>query len=292
MRKYLFIPILLLSISLSAQEFQLQLGAKGGGATCLQTTPSLYTGMSMELGFLAPVGTINIGFRVGAEGGYITSSYHKDIEDKFTNYDHNRLELDYIVTGKLQQQQQQILLGVPLMLTGNVYGFVFSAGVRPTFSMLSSGTQDFTDMHTSVYYPDFDVYIDDEPVLGTLTEQQGHQERKDIAPKFNLLCGLELGYEWTLNERYHYRSSSSIYHHIGVVAYFDFSAYHTSIDVNENTTPFVHVSNINNNQTDAIVTIPFYAQTPAKYMDFGIRLYYSFSTPNNRIDLRRRWGLH
>lgn len=288
MRKYLFLFALMFSLSLSAVDYGFSVGIRGGGTTYMPGGKiGVNTGLDMNFSYLWPVGNdVCLGIRTGVSGFYTTSALKTTIHDEFVNHDCYGLELDYTVTGNLSQHHQQFLFGVPVMFAGEARGFVFAVGVRPMLPLYSNCTQDVSNLHIAAYYPEFDVTIADEPVLGVASPYQLHQSREDVLPVFNLLCGLELGYEWELNGRLWYRSKIS--HRLGVAAYFDIAAYSSPFRSAKSSKPFVSVSEIPNEQEDAVVTIPIYAPKSFRYMDFGIKLYYAFQTRNRYFYGRRR----
>lgn len=286
MRKILFLFITILSVSLSAQEYYVSFGLLGGGAAFVpggKVSPG--AGADIDFTYLWTLDRTKLGIRTGLTGMYSTSSFETDVIDRFSIRDCYDLTLDYTIHTALSQHHRQFQLGIPVMLAGKVNGFVFAAGVQPMFPVWASASQDVSSLHTSVYYPEFDITVVDDPALGVASESQRHRSEKNVVPAFHLLCGLELGYEWTLGGGSRYRSALS--HHIGVKAYCNIAAYSTPFRNAKSASPFVTVVEAPNEQSDAVLSVPIHAPSAARYMDFGIKLYYAFSAISARA-----YGLH
>lgn len=218
--------------------------------------------------------TTELGLYVGLDASYASMGLRKSINDRFTRYDYMNREMVYTLDYEAREMNRQWQVMVPLMLDLKAGGFRFRVG--PQFQMILKRdyTQDIAGEGIDVYYPAYNLHINDAPKLGTLTEADRHRQGAAILPRWNVLVGAEIGYTLMLENKYGMDLGSLsflLYANYGVWSSYQNTPGQSLIDI-------APISNPNHEQAD--VTISTLTQCYAErmnYLDFGLRISYAIS---------------
>lgn len=261
------------------------IGIRGGGQTWF---PTCIEGASKEAkGGIGPTGTldlrytsythltrkIDIGFAIGASAGYGTSDIRGTHTNVFTNTDYLGIAIDYTAIGVFRQTDRYAKVDASVMVAMRFGNVTLNIGPRFMMPLLASRTFTLREATIDAYYRQYDVHVVNEIVTGHIQTPYTRVETSSL-PKYNLLLTLELGYEWSLNEK----------HLFGVQAFVDFSVWNNYSN-NTALTPLISVAPIlspTNPQPEVTIGSPENWLTGRRYMDFGIRIYYAFSNDSYR----------
>ena len=268
-------------MSLSAQTSVLSIGVNGGGQTWLPSTakgaPKDVKGgigfagsLNLRYTFYGhPAEGIDLGFAIGGGVGYGFSDIRGTHTDAFTNTDYNGLQMDYAATGVFRQTDRFMKAEASLLFAMRFGQVTLNVGPRFLLPFSSSRTFTLREATIDAYYPLFNVHVVNEVVTGYIQTPYVRKEASTL-PQYNLLMTLEIGYEWPIKEQ----------HSIGVQAYADFGVWNNYANTVA-ATPLISVAPITDAKSpEPAVTVgsPEQWLTGRRYLDFGIRLYYAFST--------------
>ena len=161
-------------------------------------------------------GKCNYGILTGLSVGYMQNTAALSFNRNFTATTDGG-DIDYSLSASLRETDRQLQLEIPLMFAFLVdNGFYLNVGPRLMLPVYTPFSQTVTDPVVSAYFSDEDVTVVNEAVTGVLTDAQCNQ-RGTTGNQFrlNLMLGLELGYEWSLQSG----------HSVGLGFYADYGVY-------------------------------------------------------------------
>lgn len=220
---------------------------------------------------------VEIGVHTGLSVGYCTSRFSgQNINSQFTNYDYLGNEMRYTVSAQSVKLDivRQVQIEVPLMLALRINNVFINIGAKFMMPVDELYRQTMHDITIDAYYVRPDVHVINRLITGVADESQINYTGKGCLPKYNVLLGTEIGYEWNIQGR----------NRIGLGVYADlspWSSFSTSATAN-----VIEVSSINNpDYPPAQVTIHPLCALSNKHMlycDFGIKFYYGINCFNKR----------
>ena len=215
-------------------------------------------------------GKCNYGILTGLSLGYMQNTASMSLNNAFTA-ETDGGNIDYTITASLRETDRQLQLEVPLMfafLMDN--GFYLNVGPRLMLPVYTPFTQTVTDPTIEAYFPREDVSVVNKPVTGVVTDAQcSRRGTTDNQFRLNLLLGLELGYELSLQSG---RSVGfGVYANYGVYSMYSPSA--ASQDAIRITPP----SNAAPLATVEVLPMAGSAFSKLGYFDAGIKLSYHFN---------------
>ena len=290
-KKILTILIAFLPLIAHAHHSMVSIGVRGGGQTFLSSTTDPSSDLKGAFGatgmldlrytfYGALTNSINMGFTLGAGVGYGTSAIKGHHTDTYTNTDYLNHPMDYTVTSAFRQNEQFAKGEASLMLAFDFNHVIVNIGPRFMLPFATKTKLTLTETSIDAYYPQYKVHVTDELITGQL-ETPYSQSVSSSIPKYQVLMGAEVGYEW-------YFSAKSC---LGVQLYADVAVWNKKGDglpVTGYGAPLIQVAPI----TDIANPVPTVTVgtidaliAKRRYLGFGIRLYYAFSVgpeANNR----------
>jgi len=285
-----------LYFSLWAHTSMLSIGVRGGGQTYL---PDAALGASGEVKpAFGGTGTLDlrysfygcltdrfgIGFTLGAGIGYGTAGIQGNHTDTYTNFDYLGNQMDYTVSSAFKQTDRFAKGEATLMASFCFGNVILNLGPRFMVPFAATGTVTISEASIDAYYPLYDVHVTDQLITGKL-ETPYQQTTTSSLPPYTALMALELGYEWTLNTN----------HSLGVQLFADIAVWTPKSSITNVQSPMISVapiSNANDPVPSVIVNSPAALISSRRYLDFGIRAYYAFSSSSARRSPARDTRLH
>ncbi len=283
-RKFILLICTLYSVlctPLSAQTSMLSIGLRSGGQTYLPTAAVGATGevkpgiggagaLDLRYSFYGDLSNnFELGFGLGVGFGYGTTALKGTSTDTYSNTDYLGNQMDYTVTSKFKQQDKFAKIDLALLCAMRFGGVTLNIG--PRLMMPISATRSFTihEANIDAYYPTYNVHVVNQLITGKL-ETPYTQASPSYLPTYHLLLGMELGYEWSLNNT----------NAIGVQAYADIAVWSSSITYPLSSDPLIQVAPITNADnpvpTVEVGSIEAFV-SHQRYVGFGLRAYYAFS---------------
>lgn len=275
----------LLSFVLSpikAQTSVFSVGVRGGGETYLLSAvsgamgefkPSIGLTGTLDVRYIYYHSLNNrfeIGVALGAGVGYGTSGLKGTHTDRYSNTDYLGNQIDYNVNAAFSQTDRFAKAEASLLLALRYSGVTLQVGPRFMAPFASSSSAAVESANIDAYYPQYDVHVVNKDITGNITTPYSLATTPSL-PKYDVLMAMELGYEWSLTNK------SSL----GVQLYADVSVWGQQSTSSSSVAPLIQVMPI----TDASMPVPAVnVNTPAdeiayrRYIDFGLRLYYAFSS--------------
>lgn len=270
---------------LAAQTSAFSIGVRGGGQTWLTTAVPGANGeikpgmggtgiLDLRYSFYGCfTDRIGMGFTVGGGIGYGSSGLKGTMTDRFTNTDYLGNQIDYTTSASFVQQEQWAKGEVSLMLAFCFGPVIVNIGPRlmMPFAVKSSLTLD--DAVIDAYYPRYNVHIVNEQITGVLATPYTQATTANL-PQYNILMGAEVGYEW-------YFTYSSC---LGIQLFADVAVWNSSATNPLSLNPLIQVHPITDaeNPVPAVtVNSPEPLVASRRHLDFGVRLYYAFSTTSS-----------
>lgn len=257
-------------IPISLQMDRFSIGLRGGMASTMVEGFPIGFDVLLDLQYAhywaAHSEAVNLGILTGVSAGYV-NVHQKDVySDQFQSGD-----INYLVTSvEVDEQLHQVLLEVPVMFSMiTPGGFFLNVGPKLMLPVYSPLRQTLEYPNISAYLPELNgEVIKNEVVTGVLTpEQCDLKGRADNEFKLAIALGLELGYEFALNNG----------HSIGLGAYASCTAY----SMYKNTTDGKIISVVAPNETSvAVVTVNPMTNALSEHighLDAGIKLSYNFN---------------
>ncbi|MCQ2311541.1 MAG: hypothetical protein MJZ64_07330, partial [Paludibacteraceae bacterium] len=186
----------------ASETHRFSLGIRGGVASMMQKADNadwkigFDALLDLQYGYYKTIAQGHkIGFLLGVSAGYVRNSLQADaVYDQFTIDD-----INYTVTAKsVKEQQAAIMVEVPVMFSMVTKGgFFMNVGPRFQLPVYTHNSLQFDQPSVKAYFPTERVDVIDELITGRV---DGKVDTKCSykAPVFNLLVGLEIGYEWQL----------------------------------------------------------------------------------------------
>lgn len=274
----------------------LSIGVRGGGQTYLPTAAVGATGevkpgiggagaLDLRYTYYGSVASqVELGFAVGAGIGYGTTSIKGKNTDTYSNTDYLGNKMDYSVKSTYLLTDRFAKADVSLLLALSFYHVTLHIGPRFMLPFAASGTATITQASIDAYYPAYNVHVVDQLITGKL-ETPYQQTTTSSLPQYAALIALEIGYEWALNTN----------HSLGVQLFADIAVWTPKSSITNNQSPIISVAPISNaNAPVPSVTVnsPAALISNRRFLDFGIRAYYAFSSSSARRSPARDTRLH
>lgn len=269
--------------ALHSQVSVLSLGLRGGGDMYL-TSSSLtdnfgFSGMAdLRYTLYMPVGSAELGFATGVAAGYGSSLLTGRTQDTFSNTDYLGNKMDYVAETDIRQTAGYVQVEVPLLFTLRASGFVVSVGPKLMLPLAVKGTLAVQNSMIDAYYEKFNVHVKNELITGKLEDTTFPVSTADMLPRWNLLVGAEIGYEWRLGESFC----------LGVAAYADYAVWNSWKAASPS--PFIEVAPISDAESPAAMVTVNTAEgllRSRNYLDVGLRLSFSVCFEHNAYDSYR-----
>ena len=210
------------------------------------------------------------GFTIGLGAGASSESLEGTETDRFTNRDYDGSLMDYTVQSEFSQTTLYARTELSMMLAFYFGPVSLNIGPRFVIPVATGATMKVTDLSVSAYYRQYGVTVSNQKVIGMLDLPYSHKVQAD-RPFGILLVGAELGYEWQVGRR------SSV----GLQAYADISVLNAGSPLEPSSEPMIDVSPIVN-KWKPIPEIEVHSITnyvgDLRSLEFGLRVYYAFST--------------
>ena len=274
----------------------LSIGVRGGGQTYLPTAAVGATG-DMHAG-IGGTGALDIrytfygqladrfelGFAAAAGVGYGSAGIKGTNLDSYTNIDYLGNKMDYSIDATYSLKDQFAKVDVSLLLAMRFGGVTLNVGPRFMLPFAATGTVTISEASIDAYYPLYDVHVTDQLITGKL-ETPYQQTTTSSLPQYAALMALEIGYEWTLNTN----------HSLGVQLFADIAVWTPKSSITNVQSPIISVapiSNTNDPVSSVTVNSPAALISNRRYLDFGVRAYYAFSSSSARTSPARDTRLH
>jgi len=279
MQKKLFLlSIALLSaICLWARSASMiSFGLRGGGCTYMTTGNAdshIGGGGDFDLGYSCLWNTPNaeVGIHTGLSLGLCTNRFTGKVKSTFTNIDYLGNEIQYTVSSSSVRLNiiRQVQLEIPLMLALRTENMFINIGAKFMMPISDKYEQSMGDLTIDAYYPKPDVHVVNRLITGDASSAKMDVSGNGCLPKYNVLLGLEIGYEWNIQDT----------HRIGLGFYADISPW--SSFKRSDASEVVSVSPIvNPDYPPAEVTIQPICKASVDemlYCDFGVKVYYGLN---------------
>ena len=279
-----------------AQTSMLSIGVRGGGQTYLPTAAVGATG-DMHAG-IGGTGALDIrytfygqladrfelGFAAAAGVGYGSAGIKGTNMDSYTNIDYLGNKMDYSIDATYSLKDQFAKVDVSLLLAMRFGGVTLNVGPRFMLPFAATGTVTISEASIDAYYPLYNVHVTDQLITGKL-ETPYQQTTTSSLPQYAALMALEIGYEWALNTN----------HSLGVQLFADIAVWNPKTSITNVQSPIISVapiSNANDPVPSVTVNSPAALISSRRYLDFGIRAYYAFSSSSARTSPARDTRLH
>ena len=274
----------------------LSIGVRGGGQTYLPTaavgaTGDMHAGiggtgaLDVRYTYYGSVASqVQLGVAVGAGFGYGTTGIKGTNMDSYTNIDYLGNKMDYSIDATYSLKDQFAKVDVSLLLAMRFGGVTLNVGPRFMLPFAATGTVTISEASIDAYYPLYDVHVTDQLITGKL-ETPYQQTTTSSLPQYAALMALEIGYEWTLNTN----------HSLGVQLFADIAVWTPKSSITNVQSPIISVapiSNTNDPVSSVTVNSPAALISNRRYLDFGVRAYYAFSSSSARTSPARDTRLH
>ena len=269
---------ILLVPSLFAHTSQIGLGLRGGGQMVMPSTNNEIKsnigwvgGIDLRYTFYSPVtGEVDLGFVVGAGVGYGSTSIKGTNTDQYTNYDYLANRMDYTIDAKYLQTDKFFQANASLLFAFRYGGLSVNLGPRIMLPFASSSSFTVNEAHINVYYPKYEVSVVDKLITGILETPYTLSQAPSYIPKYALMIGAEIGYEWDITDKLC----------AGVQLYADVSVWNSKMATPNNPLPMIEVAPITDpsNPVPTVSVNPISGQISSlRYLDFGVRAFISIS---------------
>lgn len=271
-----FIVSLFSTSTLLAQGSMISLGLRGGGNIYMATGDAhaqLGYGGNFDLAYtyywLTP--DAEVGLRLGATIGACNNRFTGRINREFVNRDYEGNDIFYTIKAKSVELNivRQVQLEIPLMLAVRAENVFVNLGIKFMMPLYDRYEQNMRDITIDAYYPKPDVHVTNRLITGVADESNLDISGKGCIPKYNILLGAEMGYEWALTSK----------DRIGLGLYLDLSPW--SSYQKPDAEHIINVAPIDNPEyPPARVTIQPLNTADVNhllYCDFGLKLYYGFN---------------
>ena len=279
-----------------AQTSMLSIGVRGGGQTYLPTaavgaTGDIHAGiggtgaLDIRYTFYGQLADrFELGFAAAAGVGYGSAGIKGTNMDSYTNIDYLGNKMDYSIDATYSLKDQFAKVDVSLLLAMRFGGVTLNVGPRFMLPFAATGTVTISEASIDAYYPLYNVHVTDQLITGKL-ETPYQQTTTSSLPQYAALMALEIGYEWTLNTN----------HSLGVQLFADIAVWTPKSSITNVQSPIISVapiSNTNDHVPSVTVNSPAALISSRRYLDFGIRAYYAFSSSSARRSPARDTRLH
>lgn len=224
--------------------------------------------------------TSGVGIALGFGAGMGATPVYGKQTDRYSNYDYDADKMDYTVRSIYRQTEVFAKLDFSILMAVNISNVIFNLGPRLTLPIAIRSNLRVTESVIDVYFPNYGITVLNERVTGWL-ETPHELPNTSHLPSFNVLFYAELGYEFRLDQR----------NGVGIVAFVNLPVWNDFQPYNLSDNPLVSVSPIWNRYDPVpqvtVNNLKGYV-TSMRYLDFGLRVYYSFTTgqSSGRYDRR------
>lgn len=265
----------------SARTSQVGIGVRGGGQMyMLSAAPNSNGEVKAGMGGIGAIdlrytfyeyinAKVNLGFLVGAEIGYGATQTKGTYTDQYTNFDYLGNQIDYTNEAKYRQTDKCAQADFSLMLAACFGHFTVNVGPKFMMPVSASSNLKIKEAHINAYFPRYDVHVTDKMITGALETPYKRSVSSNL-PKYNLLFGAEIGYEWAITEKMN----------LGVQAFADIAVWGQQSPVTDNLSPLLAVAPITDaeNPSPAVTVNTVSGQIKnMRYVDFGLRAYVAFT---------------
>lgn len=200
--------VMCLTLSVSAQVHRFSVGLFGGAHTMFADSSLVNTwgpsaGIEFRYAYMTGVGRgdLYIGPRTGLEAAWAKAGWNEQAHRQFTNTDYLGHKMEYDITSTVVENHHQIYVGIPIMAELKYYGLVAALGFKGKALLWSQSNTKITHSDISAYYPDYDVWVHNEPTIGEVTAANSKVQGARVAPEWHVTVAAELGYEWKVITR-------------------------------------------------------------------------------------------
>lgn len=190
-------------LTLSAQMHRVGVGLSAGAHT--QFGDSAVTnlwgptvGLSFRYTCLFHVGSeVWLGPQTGLEAAWTRSGWRQELSDQFSNKDYLGHQIDYTLSGKLDERHDHVTVTIPIMAALRYQGVVVGLGLKARALLWTKHQTTASDVDISAYYPEFDVRLAAEDCVEELSsalEISGARK----TPEWHIALAAEAGYEWKI----------------------------------------------------------------------------------------------
>ena len=279
-RRWFGVVLLVVATSVAAGNSVFSVGVRGGGQMWLpklapEASGSVHGDVGMNglldlryawYGDLSS--PVSAGFMLGAGVGYGAMAIKGNTTDVFRNIDYLGNPMDYHTTAHFKQSEQFAKAEFSILFALRAGGFAVQLGPRIMLPFAATRRFEISDVDIDAYYEQYNVHVHNRVITGAL-EQPYTRMNSEKMPKWNVLVGIEAGWEWPLG-----RSANTIgvqaYADIGLWNAYKAAPYTRLLDVAPITDAANPAAKVTVGSGESV--IGFY-----NYLDFGLRVYYAFS---------------
>lgn len=256
----------------SADPSQVSIQCGPGGNGVFDLRYSFYGCMANDI--------VGLGFTLGAGVGYGSTAIDGTQQRTFTNTDYLDNPLEYTTEVSFRRADRFATGEASLMLALGIGGFVLNIGPRFMLPFNVNSTNTITDATITAYLPTYDVPITNEAITGRLNTPYTIDDAPTALPQYQVLLGVEAGWEFVLS-----REAKGW---MGVQLYADLGVWDSGSENKYKQLPILVVSSIPGEGLDAPVKVnsPDGWIQSRRYLDFGVRVYYSFPVGANSHERR------
>lgn len=272
----LIVLFVLLPIGLWAQGQGLQLALKGG--------ISQWTGKDIQAQ-LCPMGGLDLGYtirwrmgndtqlglRSGLGFAYATSQFSATLSDQYSRTDYYSNTLQYTTSASATEKHQQLQLDIPVLFALQTHGFTIHLGPKLIYIASDRYTQTVDQADIQAFYPRYGVTVRNTAPTGRLVTPYSTSGSQGL-PSLTLALSGEIGYEWSIGERYSRKSEQ----YIGVQVFVDYGLKSFLPPTQE---AFLSVAPITAaRQTPAVFVGTIAAANSLNLFSAGLRVYYTIQS--------------
>jgi hypothetical protein len=284
MKKILVIVILAVSLTtgLSAQVHRFTIGLFGGAHTMLADSSLVNTwgpsaGLNFRYAYMMALGrgAIYLGPRTGIEASWAYSGWYEEAHTQFTNTDYLKHKMEYDVYSKVTDYHHQLYIGIPIMAELKYYGLVAALGFKGKAVLWTQAKSEINKADINAYYPDFDVWVRNDPSIGELKTENSTAQGARLTPEWHVTVAAEIGYEWKVVTR----------EYIGVRLFAECDIWNSYKRNVQASTRSVNIAPIDvKGQAAQVSLTPLYDSSLNKFhaLTIGLSVYYTFDSKSKR----------
>ncbi|MBO7502464.1 MAG: hypothetical protein J6T32_04520 [Paludibacteraceae bacterium] len=292
-KQYIGVLLLFVASPLLAGTSVFSIGVRGGGQMWLpQLAPEANGSVRGDVGMNGMLdlryawygdlsSPVSAGFMLGAGVGYGAMAIKGSTSDVFRNIDYLGNPMDYRTTAHFKQSEQFAKAEFLILFALRAGGFAVQLGPRIMLPFAATRRFEISNVDIDAYYEQYNVHVHNRVITGAV-EQPYTRLNSEKMPKWNILVGIEAGWEWPLG-----RNANTIglqaYADIGLWNAYKAAPYTRLLDV----APITDAANPSAKVTvgSGESVVGFY-----NYLDFGLRLYYAFSVSSSKRHRHVRTG--
>lgn len=162
----------------------------------------------------------HFGFRSGLDISFASSEgYLDNFSDYYYKVDEEFDEMEYMYSfSRVDEDYKLFLFDIPLQLVFNANRFSVGCGLKVALPVLAY-KQNVQDIHTSAYYPQYDVLVDDAWMIACGSYPSLKSDNSFTRCQIMFIGTLDMSYDFKISDKYS----------VGVGAYVDYSASHLGL---------------------------------------------------------------